>query len=149
VRSLQPIWFWLVLVTGVLLFFDVAVRRIALDPAQGVAAGARFWNHLRGRTEVAVQTPEFLERLKSRKAQVGEALDKAKAARRFEPAEAPAAAPPPGATEMAAPTRRPEPRPAVSPARVGPEAEPAADDYASRLLKAKRKIQQERERKKE
>ncbi|HXG13414.1 MAG TPA: VWA domain-containing protein, partial [Gemmataceae bacterium] len=65
-RSLQPIWFWLVLLTGVLLFFDVAVRRIALDPAQGIAAGQRVWNYLRGRTETVAKTPEFLERLKSR-----------------------------------------------------------------------------------
>src|SRR5438445_806339 len=30
-RSFQPFWFWLVLVAGVGLFFDVAIRRIAVE----------------------------------------------------------------------------------------------------------------------
>src|SRR6185312_12343101 len=33
-KSLQPIWYWLLLTTAVLLLFDVAVRRIAIDPLQ-------------------------------------------------------------------------------------------------------------------
>jgi Mg-chelatase subunit ChlD len=143
VKSLQPLWFWLVLLTGLLLLLDVGVRRIALDPAQGVAAAGRLWDRLRGRAEAAVQTPEFLERLKSRKAQVGESLDKAKAARRFEGPAVPVSAPPPGAADLP-PPRRPEPRPAPAQG-VGPEAPKEADDYASRLLKAKRRIQRERE----
>lgn len=147
-RSLQPIWFWLVFVTGLLLFFDVAVRRIALDPARGLAAAERTWAYLRGRAESAAATPEFLERLKSRKAQVGESLEKGRAARRFEAGDAPPTTAPAGAMDMATPTDRPAPPP-TAPGRLSPEGESKEpDDYGSRLLKAKKKIQQERDREK-
>src|SRR6516164_6899806 len=33
-KSLQPVWYWLLLLTGILLFCDVAVRRIAVDPRE-------------------------------------------------------------------------------------------------------------------
>jgi uncharacterized membrane protein len=149
VRSLQPIWFWLVLLTGLLLVLDVAVRRIALDPAQGVGAAERAWNYFRGRPQAAAHTPEFLERLKSRKAQVSESIDKSRAERRFEAGEIPTAAPPPGAADLPTASPTPEARPAQLPAAIGPDQPKEADDYASRLLRAKKRIQEERDRGKE
>ncbi len=147
-KSLQPVWYWLVFLTGVLLFFDVAVRRIAIQPAQVAAAGQRVWERLRGRAVEAPQTPQFIERLRSRKAQVGETLDQLRAARRFEPAQHVAEAPR-GADEVtvAAP-RTPASRPAPQP-RIGPESQEEAADYASRLLKAKQRVWQERDKDKD
>src|SRR5207244_13045942 len=66
VKSLQPIWFWLVLLTGILLFFDVAVRRIAIEPLAVAVAAQRFWDRLRGRAVGKDTTPQFLDRLKTR-----------------------------------------------------------------------------------
>src|SRR5262249_26600324 len=92
-RSLQSVWFWLVLLAGVGLFFDVAARRITVDPYKLSHAAQEAWARLRGLAP-AGGTPQFLDRLQSRKAQVGETLEKGKAARRFEPGGAPTTAPP-------------------------------------------------------
>ncbi len=139
-RSLQSIWFWLVLLTGVGLFFDVAVRRIALDPLKLAGTAQAAWAHLRGQAP-AERAPEFLDRLQSRKVQLGETLEKDRAARRFEGEGGPTSAPPPSADEPR-PAPRPEPRPA-------PQAQPAADeagDFASRLMRAKKRAMEERDR---
>lgn len=132
-RSPQPAWFWLVLLVGVGLLLDVAVRRIAIEPAEASAAFNTAWDRVRGRREVSEQTPEFLARLRTRKAEVGEKIDKGKAARRFEGELAEGAAPPPGADAAVAPPVRAPQRP------VSPTTEATGDDYAARLMRAKRK----------
>jgi hypothetical protein len=141
-KNLQPIWYWLVFLTTVALFFDVAVRRIAIQPTEAVSAAEKVWSRLRGRAAETAQVPQFIERLRSKKAQVAATLDQLHAARRFEGGERAVAAPP-GATEVvgAKPTRPPEPAPEK---KIEPEREPAPADYASRLLKAKQKIWEER-----
>ena len=145
--SLQPLWSWLVLLAGICLFFDVAVRRIAVDPAAVAARVQQVWERLRGRATAAAGAPQFLERLKSRKAQVDEGLGKGRAARRFEAEGAPAAPTAGGEIPVAAP--RPQtPRP-VPPSQVGPEKEQEPQDYASRLLRAKRRAMEEREKENE
>src|SRR5262249_3196507 len=58
-RGMQPIWMWLVGLAGVLLFFDVAVRRISIDPAKVRAAAVDWWARLRGAE--AADTPAYLE----------------------------------------------------------------------------------------
>jgi uncharacterized membrane protein/Mg-chelatase subunit ChlD len=140
-KSLQPIWFWLLFLTGTLLFFDVAVRRIAIQPAEVAAAVEKGWQRLRGRAMAAETAPQFLERLKSRKAQVSEALDKARAARRFDVEEPVSTAGIPEASKepIASP---PSPRPVP---KTKMEKEPEAEDYASRLLRAKKRVWQERD----
>ncbi len=143
-KSLQPIWFWLLFLTGILLFFDVAVRRIALQPAEVAVAAQKVWERLRGRARAAESAPQFLERLKSRKAQVSEALDKARAARRFDVEEKATVAAPPGASEAPiAAGQQPISRSAKP--KIEPEKEEEADDYASRLLKAKKRVWQDRD----
>ena len=73
-KSLQPIWYWLLVLTALLVFLQVAVRRIAVDPIK-VSAGARdLWNRLRGRATVAEKVPEYFERLRSRKAEADEEI---------------------------------------------------------------------------
>jgi uncharacterized membrane protein len=144
-KSLQPIWFWLVFVACVLLLFDVAVRRIAVDPVVVVAVAQGWWDRLRGTAVPREAAAEFFERLRSRKAQVGQAIDQGRAARRFEADEAATASAPPGAEEArpVVPQRPTTQPPATKPA--GQEQE----DFASRLMRAKRRAMEEREKRKE
>jgi hypothetical protein len=132
-RSLQQAWFWLVLLAGLGLLLDVAVRRIAIEPAEASAAFNTIWDRTRGRRTAEELTPEFLARLKTRKAEVGEKIDKGKATRRFEGELPEGAALLPGADAAVAPPPR-------APQRPQPKATDATgDDYAARLLRAKRK----------
>jgi uncharacterized membrane protein len=142
-KSLQPIWFWLVFAASVLLLFDVAVRRIAIDPVVAFAAAQGVWDRLRGVSTPREVAAEFFERLQSRKAQVGQTMDQSRAARRFEGEVT--APPPPGADEAAkVPAQRTQPRPTLS-----ARAEEPKEDYASRLMRAKRRAMEERDKKKD
>jgi hypothetical protein len=146
-QSLQPLWYWLVLLAGLGLVLDVAARRIAIDPAKLSAEAVQLWGYLRGRRERAEQTPQFLDRLKSRKEQVGEAIEKGEVKkRRFEGEGMPTAPPPSVAASVPPrpPAPKKEPKPSLQPE---PEAEPT--DFASRLKRAKRKAMEEREKKRE
>ncbi|HEV3117648.1 MAG TPA: hypothetical protein VGY58_11375, partial [Gemmataceae bacterium] len=143
-KNLQPIWFWLLLFTGVGLFFDVAVRRIAVQPAEAVAVAERVWSKLRGRAAAAVATPQFIDRLKSRKAQVSEALEQLRAVKRFDAGErgreASVITDEPETAARTTPVQRP-----AAQQRLGPESKQEPADYASRLLKAKKRVWQERD----
>jgi hypothetical protein len=143
-KNLQPVWYWLVFVAGILLFFDVAVRRIAVQPAEAAAAAEKIWERLRGRASAQEQTPQFMDRLQSRKLQVGEALEQLRGARRFEGGERPAVAPRSADEATAAGPRTPVSRPSPQP-QIAPESQQESTDYASRLLKAKKRVWQERE----
>jgi hypothetical protein len=141
-KNLQPVWYWLLFLTAALLFLDVAVRRIAVDPA-AVAKGAQgLWEHLRGRVAVAEKEPQYFDRLRSRKAEVGKTLAEGKSTRRFEAQESPVAAPP-GADLL----REPEPTPprAASPPKPPARSKTEEGDYLSRLQKAKQRAMQPRE----
>jgi hypothetical protein len=142
-KNLQPVWFWLVFLAGVGLFFDVAVRRIAIQPAEAAVAAERVWSQLRGRAAAAVQTPQFIDRLQSRKAQVSEALEQLRAAKRFEGGDRPVSVPA-GAEEAEAGAPRFQSPRVPAQQRLGPEAQKEATDYASRLLKAKKRVWQDR-----
>ena len=145
-KSLQPVWFWLVFASAVLLFFDVAVRRISIDPVQVAATAQTVWDKLRGTATGEARAPEFFDRLRSTKVQVGQTLERGRAARRFEAGDVPASAP-----EGADATSLPQPpRPAARPASPPlPAAEEEAGDYGSRLLRAKRRAMQDRDNKKD
>lgn len=144
-HSLQPLWHWFVLLAGVCLFCDVAVRRIAFDP---IAVGKKGYELirqyvLRRPTEAA---PAYLERLRSRKAEVGETLEKKKAAARFE-APTIATGPAPGLPDAAAPPSAPA-RPKKPAAAVGPEKDQEPEDFASRLMRAKKRAMKDRDKEK-
>lgn len=133
--AVQPVWPWLALCAAVCLFFDVAVRRIAIEPAAVMAVLHRSWERFRGRA-VPVETPAYFDRLRSRKEAIGDALDKTRAAQRFEPTTA--VPPAPTAEAPPQPAQAP-PKPAIQPS-IAPNTEQAAEDYASRLLKAKKRV---------
>lgn len=137
--SLQTLWPWFVVLAAVCLLCDVAVRRIAIEPSVVWARGAVLWERLRGRA-TADEGAAVLERLKSRKQQASEAIAREHAARRFKAEEGAPVAPIASAGAPAAS------RPAAK--RPAPKKE-EADDYATRLMKAKKRALEEREKDKD
>ncbi len=133
-RLPQPLWHWLLYIAAVVLFLDVATRRLAVDPVAVAGKVQAAWQRWRGRGS-ANQDDIYLERLKSRKAAVGEQLDRGRPTQRYEPPPQPL------------PPRPTEPTPAAEsprPATAQPTESPAAastppDDFAARLMKAKQK----------
>jgi hypothetical protein len=142
---LKDAWPLLLLLALCMFLFDVAVRRIALEPAEISRFFARQWAHLLRKP--VVETTPTMERLKSIKQDVGEQLK----SRRFEvdpsvatssesmtpiidgPSVGKSAAPPPPAS------------PSISSAP-----EPAAEETAfSRLLKAKQDALKKRQKEKD
>jgi hypothetical protein len=141
-RSALPFHYWLLFLAAGLLFLDVAARRLAFDPDQ-VAESARYtWARLRGQPLPPPRESDQVGRLQAR-APAAAAGDRA--GRRFEsgpaldlPAGVDATAPDRPASVPRSPTRPPD---------SGPQPEaPAAGDLGD-LLKAKKKVWEEREKK--
>ena len=142
-KNLQPVWYWLVLAAAIGLFFDVAIRRIAVQPADVAVLSNALWSRLRGRAATAAATPQFMDRLKSRKQQVGESLEQLRAARVRGPEAAREA---PGVLGTGVATAEPPPKPTARPTQpLAPGSSDQPVDYASRLLKAKKKVWEERQ----
>ena len=81
-KGFTDLWPNLLWLACMLFLGDVGVRRVAPDFDRMRKAAADQWKKLRGR-EVAPRV-EYMEKLKSRKAEVGEQLDRSRAATRFE-----------------------------------------------------------------
>jgi hypothetical protein len=144
VKSLLPLWHWLLFATGVLLFFDVAVRRVTVDTPQVVTTALNWWARLRGLPLRPDGRPEFMERLQTRKQAVTAKEARTRAGARFEstgdvslPLGADATGPLP--TTPTTPSARPAAKQEAAPQ---PEAE--VGDYASRLARAKKKALEQR-----
>ncbi len=136
--SSQDIWFHLVFLAGCLFFFDVLVRRVQLSFAWAPPLAGRVRDRTLRRTPEPPQ-PEVIQRLRSRKAAVGQQVDQLRGGARFEPREQMPAT----AAEM---EELQEPPPA-SPAREQPSslASPCEQEsYTARLLKAKKETWQDR-----
>jgi hypothetical protein len=135
VRALLPFWYWLVFAAGLLLLFDVAVRRIAVEWAEVRSVSRKAWANLRHQ-EVAAEESAGLGRLLRRKAAVGEEIDRGRAARRFEPTGTPSDPAPAGADEYV--SQAPggsSPPPAARPAPDQPAE--AEEDTFDKLRKAR------------
>jgi uncharacterized membrane protein/Mg-chelatase subunit ChlD len=140
VQGMLPMWHWLLALACGLLLCDVAVRRLAVEPAQVVAKARNLWARLRGEPVAERAAEEHTARLQSHGAQVGEGLAEERAARRFEGGPGGLA---PGGADAAAAPRPPTSPPPSQPS--APQPGPEAGDYASRLLKAKKRVWEERE----
>jgi uncharacterized membrane protein len=142
---LRDAWPPVLLAALVLLFFDVAIRRIAIEPREVKALSMRLYDRMMGRQTVEV-TP-MMERLRSRKAEVGEQL----ATRtRFEARlDAPVEATPILGSGPDEPDRPKLSPPPAAPAGDSLSPKPEPGGYASRLLEAKRKALTERDKPKE
>ncbi len=157
-RGLSPLWPLLLFFSAVMFLGDVAVRRVSPDFERMARLARDQYEKLRGR-EVAPPV-EYMEKLRSRKAEVSDQLERSRAATRY---EAPAPAPTPtdpaapagpsvvddliAGAAGAAPTSRPaERRPPPSAPGMAPAGpQPEAESYTNRLLKAKQKVWEDRE----
>jgi uncharacterized membrane protein len=140
VRALLPFWFWLVFAAGVLLVFDVGVRRVSLEPAEVRAAAVAVWTKLRSKAAKPAAASEGLDRLRRAKEAVGERIEQERAGRRFDPTAAPPAdAPVQTADELA--SAPPPPVMASPPPPPRLDKPPEGDDFFTRMHKAKKRAQ--------
>ncbi len=155
-RSFAPLWPTLLWLAACLFLGDVAVRRIALDGDAIKLAIMKEWQKIRGR-EVATAS-DYMDKLRSRKAEVDEQLDRSKNAPRaesaplFVPSETPGA--PIGEPLLDGGDAGGEivERAALAAERPTMASRPAAPEqqsYTNRLLKAKQRVWEEREKEKE
>ncbi|HQR07067.1 MAG TPA: VWA domain-containing protein [Gemmatales bacterium] len=141
-RRLQPIWHWLLFAAAVMLVCDAATRRIAIDPVLMAQRTKKMMQEMRGPKELAETSQEYLGRLKKGKAAAGVAVAEPTvvtdtASRKF---EAP--------TDFTAPTSStPTTKPSTPTVAKPKEAE--GDDFAARLMKAKKKAREEMDEHKE
>lgn len=138
--SLRDIWPLLSLVGACVFFFDVLVRRVAIDPV-AVASAALALVMRRGATPT--EEPS-IERLRQRKAEVQRQFQQRwKRTRRETPQ------PPPAQNETTQPPAAVPPsptdgsEPAPSEPAPGDASEGGEESYTNRLLRAKRRIQEE------
>ena len=137
VRALLPFWFWLVLVAGLLLVFDVGVRRVSIEPADVRAWSGQLWAKLRSKATKTVADSEAMERLRRAKAVAAERIDQGRAGRRFDPAAAPRGeAPVRTADEVAS-------SPPVVPPATPQAAGKPDDDFMTRMRDAKRRARED------
>ena len=148
--SYQDLWPRLLWLAAILFLADVAVRRVSPDFARMRKSIVAALEKLRGR-EVAAPT-DYMEKLKGRKAEVAEQLDRSRDASRFEAPPLPLPTGPIGEPLLDAGTDRPAtpkaaPTPGPSMAPGEKKAEP--ESYTNRLLKAKQKVWEDREKDKD
>jgi uncharacterized membrane protein len=152
-RAFAPLWPTLLWLAACLFLCDVAVRRIAPDTDRIKLALANEWRRLRGGEPV--KSSDYMEKLRSRKAEVGEQLDRSRSAVRFEPAPIPGVT---SGTPVGEPLleggSREQPRglrpSGAAPAGgLAPEAPKTEESYTNRLLKAKQRVWEEREKDKD
>ena len=137
--SSQEAWHWLILMASCLFLGDVFIRRVNVNFAWLPPLLVRLRDFVLRRQPAAAQ-PQYIERLKSRKAEVAGHLEQLRAATRFElPAQLPADVKP---LDELAPPVLPEPKgpgPSLTPEKKEEES------YTERLLKAKKKAWEDRE----
>jgi hypothetical protein len=141
-RSIRDVWPWFVLAACCLFLGDVMVRRIALDFGWVAAT----WSKWRGNDRPQDATrPSRLQTLKDRKEQVGESIDRRRAATRFE-IDPQASKTDPAGREPDRPQRGSDsesPRSGKTRAQGLSPDKPAGPSYTERLLAAKRRARQD------
>jgi uncharacterized membrane protein/Mg-chelatase subunit ChlD len=135
--SSQDIWPWLVMIASCLFLADVFVRRVQVSLEWLGPLWQRFAEVVLRRERQAAPV-ETISRLRSRKAEVDQALESRRAAARFEPdPNVPVDAAPIEATEAKTQAAGRAEQP--SPQQLGAD-QPAEDSYTTRLLKAKKQV---------
>lgn len=138
--SRQDAWHSLVLVASCVFFFDVLVRRVHVHFYWVPAAYHRARDFVLRRPSEAPQ-PEFIQRLRSRKAAVSEQLDQRHADARFElPTTTTADAA--SIEELETPSGTPQQKPTQP--SISPDQKTEEESYTERLLRAKKKVWEER-----
>ena len=143
-RSYQAFWFWLVLLERRWFTSDVAVRRIAVEPSEAAATMSNWWSRLRDAALHNELPRHSSTRLRSRKQSRSRTrIDKDKSTRRFEGEGTVAAGELPPASGSSDRTTRAD---VSAPAQPVTPAE-SPEDFAARLMKAKRKAMEDRDKK--
>jgi len=140
-RTSQEAWHYLVLIGSCLFFCDVFVRRVTVNLEWVPPLAERVRNRLFGR-DAQPDKVEYMDRLRSRKAEVTGELEQKRAAARFEPAPDAAVDTSLIESEMAATPAQSKP---PEPEKKGLAADQEEETYTSRLLKAKKKVWEERQ----
>jgi len=138
-NSSQDTWHWLVLTAGLLFFFDVFFRRVSINFAFVPVLAGKVRDRVLRRQAAPVAT-EYMNRLRSRKAEVSERLEQQRTAARFE-APPETKVNPNVLNEPPPPTAPPKPTTTQTPPAKASEEE----SYTSRLLKAKKKVWEDRD----
>ncbi len=135
--SNQSIWPWLIVIGSCIFFGDVFVRRVQINFLWLTAFLARVRDKvLRRQREAPI--PETIGRLRSKKQEIGQQIERQRSASRFEgTTESPPASVP-------ALTTKPTPEKKPSPPTQQPDS-PPAESYTERLLKAKRDVWKDRD----
>jgi hypothetical protein len=139
--SSQDIWHWLSAMACCIFFADIFLRRVELGFgwAGVLARRVRCWVT---RRQPQMEKVETIQRLQSRKAEVAGQIEQRRAATRFQPPEGGPATtiledltkPPTGGAKPASPEAP----------SLGPEHQGAPQSYTERLLRAKKKVWEER-----
>jgi hypothetical protein len=137
--SRQDVWHWLVLAACGLYFVDIFLRRVAVHFEWVTPLAKRLYNAARGRNPLPAP-PQYIERLRSRKAEVVDQWDELRASTRFVG---------PLASQQS-PTTNSEPITDIESLHLSPPpaaGEPKVEEesYTERLLRAKKKAWEERE----
>jgi uncharacterized membrane protein len=154
-RSFAALWPTLLWLAACLFLGDVAVRRIAIDVDRIKEVAKNEWQKLRGQQVAAAS--DYMEKLKSRKAEVDLQLDRSRTTTAAAEPESPLfpAAPPAGPIgepfleggPSQAWTRPPET--SQAPSLSASRQEPEKQSYTNRLLKAKQRVWEERDKEKD
>ena len=132
------------LLAGACLFFaDVFNRRVTVDLSWAKPYFTRALDKVLRREPAPVASPT-MERLRSRKAALTQQLDERRASVRFEPT--PDAPMETKAFEETTQSPSPRPKPAAPSQQIGPQSA-EQEDYTSRLLKAKKRVWDDRPKK--
>jgi len=136
--SSRGIWHYLVLAGCVVFFCDVFVRRVQVGFGWVAPLAGRVRDTIL-RRQPQPAAPETIDRLRSRKQEVGAQIDQIRAAARFEASAGEGA-------DISVLDQPAKPLSGQPPAAPTPSlsAEPQEESYTERLLKAKRKAWQER-----
>jgi uncharacterized membrane protein len=137
----QDIWPWLVMVASCLFLADVFVRRVQVSFGWLTPLWMRLVEIVLRRERQAA-APETMSRLRSRKAEVDQALDSRRAGARFEPDADVHVDPSVIEAAQAAPTAPGTKEP--TPQKPTTEEQKEADSYTERLLKAKKQVWNDR-----
>ena len=146
--SIRDVWPLLLLVCGIIFLADVFVRRVALTLDWVVPTFRWLKNKLLNQRVVA-EVEQRLERLRSKKQELAQSIDQRRAATRFSPEEEQVESPAPDVDTVlqdlqstaSAADRSQRPAPPTQ------RDESDTDAYTARLLEAKKKAREERERK--
>ncbi|HUY89526.1 MAG TPA: VWA domain-containing protein [Pirellulales bacterium] len=135
--SRQDVWQFALLAAALLFFGDVFFRRVQVGFAWLPPLTRRLRNRVLGRPQQP-PPPEYMSRLRSRKAEIDEQLQQRRAAARFEPT-------PDAPIDVAAVEEElkgpPPPKPAAPAASSLSPEKKEEEGYTSRLLKVKKGVQ--------